>query len=208
MLIVCGKADIETIETLSWSWQRVTQGFTKGLIYGLKNGLLGLLIGLLGLFFMLINVPVDVLFIGLFFGLSGLIYGLIDGLAFGLIGSAIENKIYPNQGIIRSFWIAALFTIITSSGLFAVLVSLGVKSDAGLINGLGFGLFAGLIGGGGACIKHFSLRLILYLQGHIPWNYARFLNYTTDRLFMQKVGGGYIFVHRMLMEHFAQMKID
>ena len=40
------------------------------------------------------------------------------------------------------------------------------------------------------------------------WNYAHFLNYTTDCLFMQKVGGGYIFVHRMLMEHFAQMKLD
>jgi hypothetical protein len=32
--------------------------------------------------------------------------------------------------------------------------------------------------------------------------------YTTDCLFMQKGGGGYIFVHRMLLEHFAQMKLD
>jgi hypothetical protein len=39
----------------------------------------------------------------------------------------------------------------------------------------------------------------------IPWNYARFLDYATERLFLQKVGGGYIFVHRMLLEHFAGM---
>jgi hypothetical protein len=26
--------------------------------------------------------------------------------------------------------------------------------------------------------------------------------------FLQKVGGGYIFIHRMLMEHFAQMELE
>ena len=59
-----------------------------------------------------------------------------------------------------------------------------------------------------ACIKHFVLRVILYIFQHSPWNYARFLDYATNRLFTQKVGGGYIFIHRMLMEHFANMKLD
>jgi hypothetical protein len=52
------------------------------------------------------------------------------------------------------------------------------------------------------------LRLILYFNNYIPWNYARFLDYAADRIFLQKVGGGYIFMHRMLMEHFAQMKLE
>ncbi|NEO16045.1 MULTISPECIES: hypothetical protein [unclassified Moorena] len=43
-------------------------------------------------------------------------------------------------------------------------------------------------------------------NNYIRWNYARFLDYAADRIFLQKVGGGYIFIHRMLMEHFAQMK--
>jgi hypothetical protein len=47
---------------------------------------------------------------------------------------------------------------------------------------------------------------MLHEKGSIPWNYARFLDYATDRIFLQKVGGGYIFVHRMLLEHFARMK--
>lgn len=63
-------------------------------------------------------------------------------------------------------------------------------------------------GGCKACIKHFALRLILYRNNYIPWNYARFLDYATERIFLQKVGGGYIFIHRMLMEHFAQMELD
>ncbi|QYO63721.1 hypothetical protein [Leptolyngbya sp. 7M] len=66
------------------------------------------------------------------------------------------------------------------------------------------GLSVGLVYGGLACIQHFNLRLILYRKGRIPWNYARFLDYAAERLLMKKVGGGYVFVHRMLMEHFAQ----
>ena len=79
----------------------------------------------------------------------------------------------------------------------------------GVFYGLSYGLLPELIvGSSKACIKHFSLRLILYCNNYIPWNYARFLDYAADRIFLQKVGGGYIFIHRMLMEHFAQMECD
>jgi hypothetical protein len=39
----------------------------------------------------------------------------------------------------------------------------------------------------------------------MPWNYSRFLDYCADRIFLRKVGGGYIFIHRMLMEYFASL---
>ncbi len=55
-----------------------------------------------------------------------------------------------------------------------------------------------------AVIQHFSLRVVLCLNGYAPWNYARFLDYATDRLFLQRVGGKYRFIHRLLQEHFAQ----
>ena len=42
----------------------------------------------------------------------------------------------------------------------------------------------------------------------MPWNYARFLDYAAEELnFLQKVGGGYIFVHRYLLEYFAAMEL-
>ena len=31
------------------------------------------------------------------------------------------------------------------------------------------------------------------------------LDYAVDRIFLQKVGGGYRFIHRLLLEHFAEM---
>lgn len=29
-----------------------------------------------------------------------------------------------------------------------------------------------------------------------------------DLIFLRRVGGGYIFVHRLLMEHFAEMSVE
>ena len=62
-----------------------------------------------------------------------------------------------------------------------------------------------LLNGGYACLQHMILRFILYCQGSIPWNYARFLDEAADRLLLRKVGGGYIFIHRLLLEYFASM---
>jgi hypothetical protein len=101
------------------------------------------------------------------------------------------SRVKPNQGIWKSAQNAWI-----------------VGSIVGLIFGPPAALFGGVFGGGMACIQHFTLRLMLYRMGYIPWNYALFLNYAVERLFMQKVGGNYIFVHRMLMEHFAQMELE
>lgn len=35
--------------------------------------------------------------------------------------------------------------------------------------------------------------------------YGDEVHYTTERIFLRKVGGGYIFVHRLLMEYFASL---
>jgi hypothetical protein len=73
-----------------------------------------------------------------------------------------------------------------------------------------FGILTGgcsgwLIGGGLACLQHLTLRLVLWLNGDIPWNYSRFLNYANDRLFLQRVGGRYRFIHDSIREHFSSL---
>jgi hypothetical protein len=78
--------------------------------------------------------------------------------------------------------------------------------------GLLVGLLVGLIGtfwyGGLDLIQHLTLHLILWRKDYTPGNYARFLDYAAERVFLQKVGGGYIFIHRLLLEHFTQMNIE
>ncbi len=167
-----------------------------------RSNLVGLLIFILiiGLFYVLTHGLIDRLIVGLFSGLFGMLFS-------GLISPSTETKTIPNQGIFKSAVNAGISGLIV--GLIGGLI-VGLFSGllVGLFFGLTVGLIAGLFLGGHACIQHFILRLILYNNGYIPWNYARFLDYATERLFLQRVGGRYRFIHKLLQEHFAQMPLD
>ena len=54
-------------------------------------------------------------------------------------------------------------------------------------------------------IKHYALRLILRLKGYTPFNFIKFLDDCAKLILLKKVGGGYIFIHRMLLEYFAEL---
>jgi serine/threonine protein kinase len=142
----------------------------------------------------------DSLWRGLIFGLC---VGLILGLIRGLTSPAIRPVTVPNQGIQQSAKNAVVFGAIGFLGLAIAAAILQWREFYWGLFGLGFGLVAG---GGEACAKHLILRVILWCNGYTPWNYAKFLDYATERIFLQKVGGGYIFIHRLLLEHFAQMR--
>ncbi|MHC5829492.1 MAG: NACHT domain-containing protein, partial [Nostoc sp.] len=125
---------------------------------------------------------------------------LILGLIFGFNGLEIENKTIPNQGIWQSakntFKLSAFaflpFTILIF--LIRQIIQKNTLNEAlisSLISGLLFGLVISIPRSGTPVIKHFTLRLILFRNGYIPWNYARFLDYCTERLFLQRVGGRY-----------------
>lgn len=178
-LFISRLGDIKTFETLKWSFQELKKMFSS------KQFWLSLLF------------------------LPGAAYFLLPifVLIFGLKGPALQKRNYPNQGILRTARNAIILGSINGLIFFLVFGFFGGLMG-GLIFFLAFGLFGGLVGGGTACIRHLTLRIFCYLSGYIPWNYAHFLNHATELIFMQKVGGGYIFIHRMLMEHFAQMKVD
>ncbi|MHC5717747.1 MAG: NACHT domain-containing protein, partial [Nostoc sp.] len=148
----------------------------------------------------------------------GTLWGLIRGV-FKLINELKGNKIiifptFPNQGIWNSIinamttaCISGLFAGVTFGTFILILNLLKFNSDTVAVV-LTYGILGAMLGGvisGIACIQHFTLRLILYCNGYIPWNYARFLDYCTERLFLQRVGGRYRFIHKLLQDHFAQM---
>ena len=226
------RESIETVETLRWSWKEFGYGVKNGLSNGFllvanvaqwfssssrsyywnfwqKIGyLVEQLIMLLGFFVCLI--------LGLLLGIGG---GIFQGLASGLIGaSAIENKVLPNEGIwnsLRSFE-NVLKIWMLGTGMVAMLIasftvtSLEIFSWGliGTVFGMFVGIFVGLERGGKTCIQHLILRVLLYLDGDIPWDFANFLDYCTVRLFLQRVGGRYRFMHRLLQEYFAAMQLE
>jgi hypothetical protein len=70
-----------------------------------------------------------------------------------------------------------------------------------------FGVFVGMLfGGGRAVVQHFVLRFVLQREDYLPRKLIPFLDYATERIFLRKVGGGYVFVHRMLMDYFASLE--
>jgi hypothetical protein len=62
--------------------------------------------------------------------------------------------------------------------------------------------------GAQASLQHLILRILLVRNRAAPWKYIRFLDEATDRLFLRKVGGGYVFVHRLLLDYFADLQED
>ena len=130
----------------------------------------------------------------------------------GLNSKIVETKTVSNQGILLSVRNALLTgpgfgLIIGLSGglLFGILFGFQNGADLGLMFGLGMGMAAFLWYGGLDVIQHYTLRVILWYRRHTPFVYFRFLNYATERIFLQRVVGGFIFIHRLLLEHFAAM---
>jgi eukaryotic-like serine/threonine-protein kinase len=210
------------VETINWKWAQFYKSMIPGLILGL---ILGLVLG--GIIGLIYGVAGDhthnfifVTSVGLGFGLIfGLIFGLTGGLISGLIGgftAAVKvDKASPNQGIKLSRRNSlAVFVVIGL--IFGLIVGLIFGLIFGLIWGLRLGLTVGLIAGfigglnrgGSAVIKHYSLRLIFWWKGYTPLDLIKFLDYCSKLILLKKVGGGYIFIHRMLLEYFADLNVE
>jgi len=180
---------IEPVEALKWSWGNAKKWLPLGLICGVSGGLTG------GLFW------------GVVLGMSGLLFS-------GLMSEKLEKTTVPNEGIWQSWENAIVFAL--TGSLLCLMGGAGLMGKVLLPQVLSLPIFTGgvvglvlaMLKGGDACIKHFIQRLVLYSNGDIPWNYARFLDYGAERGFLQKVGGGYIFTHRILQAHFADLAIE
>ena len=57
--------------------------------------------------------------------------------------------------------------------------------------------------GGKAFMQHLALRIILKQNHLIPVRYDLILDYATERRLLQRFGGRYRFLHRLLQEYFS-----
>jgi hypothetical protein len=192
---------ITFVESISWKWNRFWKGMIPYSIFGLIFGLI----------------------FTLNYGLSnGASNGVFFGLMFGMVGGVIVaftdrpkmDKASPNQGINLSIKNSLIVFLVTwlSVGLTGAFI--GWVMDSGQLSkapfywpivGLTIGLIAGLNRGGSAVIKHYVLRLSLWWGGCMPLNLIGFLDQSARLIFLKKVGDSYIFIHRMLLEYFADL---
>jgi len=152
--------------------------------------------------------------LGVAFSTIGFVFGGVL-LVGGLSNDTLEAKTIPNQSIwqsIRNALVAGgmygiLFGIVAMvGGIAATDITTGV--NIGLLAGFVLGVGAGVIYGGTSSAKHLMLRLMLYTEGVIPLNYAEFLDHCVRRVLLQRVGGSYIFIHKMLQEHFVNVDAE
>lgn len=171
--------------------------------------------------FVLEELVVDVVIMTVAIGLIGI---LLSMLLNGIIRRVLETKTTPNEGIRETLKNATkwcwIFTLILAFIPYAILIPLDqifhVVEALDSIRwyfAISLGSFLTLTGlwlwlGGIDVLNHFTLRWMIYFKRQGPFDYAHFLDYTSDQLqFTQRVGGGYIFIHRMLLEHFATMEV-
>lgn len=180
-----------------------------------------------GLFFGLAGTLINGLIFGLIFGLIiWLISGLMLVLVIGVVPEQVEETTRPGQRL-RQTLINAVFVGMSSCLIAGLLIGLWVKviadpvdrragllaifMEGSLVGALTLGVISGIGGGlllgGAAFFRHYVLRFILIRNKLLPRDLTSFLVYAVDLIFLRRVGGSYIFVHRTLMEHFAEMEV-
>jgi NACHT domain len=160
------------------------------------------------------------LFVGLAFGLFvGLGIGLFVGLGVGLLSlllAGLESKqlaerqvFSPNEGIRHSIKNGLFVGLAPGlfAGLFVGLIDkqpdrLGTGLFLGLLVGLGVGQAFGLR----AALQHYLLRFWLWRSHLFPLQAVPFLEDATARVLLRRVGGGYSFTHRLLLDYFADLE--
>lgn len=149
--------------------------------------------------------------------IMGLVLGIILGLGNLTRTSEASQRLQPNQGIYKSLrnaiQIGLIFGIVGAiiyAGIFrlatlSTMEVMGMSLVTGFIAGF---LFAFFRYGGLTFLSHYILRYTLEYHHILPFALkdqalVDFLDSMGKRILLRRVGGGWIFAHRYLLEHFA-----
>ncbi len=214
---------IQPAEKLVWAWKSLRHNAVPSLLIGLGVGVLG------GVFdaypyFQQMNVFLATVYFWLCLGVA---LGIIIMLMRGFTKNELDRKqkaIKPNQGIRNS--LSNSLRLGLSSGMLVGLVIFffysyvmhavfrvgyinDIPTNSDVVYGVGDAVTVAylfwLINGGFATIQHLMLRIRLWKTRYAPWNYPRFLEYAYERILLRRVGGGYVFVHKLLLDYFASL---
>ncbi|HEX8843225.1 MAG TPA: NACHT domain-containing protein [Pyrinomonadaceae bacterium] len=165
--------------------------------------------------------------------IKGAIVGAIGGaVVAATVGSfdecVLEDTIRPNEGIYHSLRTARLGALLGAALGVSIGAALGAAFASQFIGRVEpvfvsgpsitlavvavlstviavIGASAGAVNyGGRSAFQHYLLRLLLWRSRRFPRNITMFLDWSAQRVLVQRVGGGWRFVHRTLQERFAE----
>lgn len=202
--ILLRSLQIRPVESLRWSWKRALRslplaeaiGLVVGLTMGLRHGFA-------------FNLGV------------GAYVGIVGGVVMGVEPSDREARVRPNEGILQSLHSglivgitnavvgAPLFGFVVVPYVIVPLVGPPPMTPEGLPLAVRYAVVFGslmfMVYGGAAFLLHAVLRIVLAARSPLPLDLVRFLEHAADRGLLRKVGGGYIFLHRTLLDYFARL---
>jgi serine/threonine protein kinase len=184
---------VRPIVRLGWSWAALRDGLGRKLVLAIGAGAL-LCVGIALVFDVAVGIAVGLA--------TSVAFGYFGGLDLELSRNDPGRLTVPNQGIrqsLRNVLLGATTGAVSGTVLGAV-----AGGTAGALFGASvFALVIALLVGGHPCLQHFILRLLLWRNRFAPLSYVDFLEYAVERIFLRRVGGGYAFVHRALLDYFA-----
>lgn len=226
-------ADVQPVSGLAWSWRHAARGGIWGLLVGLAVGTVAAAVSfhatgalgapLEGYLYLSLYAVLGTAFGGVIRAVGnspvpgrGIRLTIRAAIRGCLLTATVSCALFTALVVagVLVYWIfdadkaEVLSRVLTALGLSATtIVVLLAAAVAGLVGGTVVGLYFGFLGwlwyGGADVIQHVALRWLLWRRDRIPWRLPRFLDYCTRLIFLQRVGGGYGFVHSALMEYFA-----
>jgi hypothetical protein len=186
---------IQPSEVLTWSWSNIRSRLLIGLSMGLSGGAALLIFRRLitkmtekQLTKQLSLVPNEGIRRSAKNGLLvGFPLGLLAGVFYALFASVLIQVVSEPYKI--PFFAEFLFALLE-----------------GLLYGLFSGFLMALVFGLGAFVQHYVLRFWLWRTHIFPWKAVSFLEDASGRILLRRVGGGYSFAHRLLLEYFADLR--
>ena len=198
---------IKPVERLRWSWRRALRLLPITTVCATVVGLAEAL---------RVNFAANIVGAG--------ITGAILALVFALEAGDTAARVRPNAGIRRSLDYALGVSLGFGVGvglLFAFVINPYVTrplivvvehtGNPSLVVGVAVGLFVFtalfLIYGGFTVLMHGVLRLWLAWRTPLPLALPRMLARAVELGLMRRVGGGYVFLHRTLLDYFADRRM-
>jgi hypothetical protein len=142
---------------------------------------------------------------------NSLLLGLVGGTIIGGMGTV---TFWLSEGL--HYWLNYWLSFGLSKGLSEVLkagvgywlsgelsyaMSLGPSYFCSLF--VASGILVWIVMGGLAVWRHYLIRFLLWHAHIFPLNVSRFLDDATARILLQRLGGGYRFTHRLLLDSLA-----
>jgi hypothetical protein len=203
--------DIKTTDKMSWSWSSAVIGMAWGLAGGASLGLVtASIVGWFGGIRLGLNIGAVTLVGGFLVGVAvgGLKKVSVEGrkMSFyeGLRLSALNTlRIWMYVGLlsITVFWFYGSLRYVLMG--FPWTNAMQAPLEPALFFGLIIGLLIAFSYSGLDVIYHFTLRFVLSLKGRIPLRYVSFLNHLSEIKLLYRAGGGYLFVHPLVLQQLA-----